>query len=58
MFDLGLHSWYEPIERVSKAAEKQQANLLTPILGELISVKDKLPSKQWWKPLINPTPAE
>ncbi len=54
MFDLGLHSWYEPIERLSKAAKEQQENLLTPILGEIINIKDKLPSKQWWKPLINP----
>lgn len=52
MFDLGLHSWFEPIERVSAAAQQQAIKLITPKLGELVSPVVKIPQDPWWKPLI------
>ncbi len=52
MFDLGLHSWYEPIVRVSKAATIERVNLLTPLLGDLIEPASAPAQQQWWTPLL------
>ena len=35
-FDLALHAWYEPLERVSQAAEDRSVSLLTPMIGERV----------------------
>ncbi len=47
-FDLALHAWDEPIKRALAAAEKAQANLFIPMMGQEI-IPTELPSqKQWW----------
>lgn len=51
VFDLGLHSWYEPIERLVKAAEKARASILTPVMGELV-VPDQHENSCWWRPFM------
>ena len=48
VFDLGLHSWYEPIERLVKAAGKAQARILTPCMGELV-VPGRHENTYWWR---------
>ena len=50
-FDLALHSWYEPMERVTKAAEEHEQKLLTPIVGEVIQLSDVKETKRWWRAL-------
>jgi len=49
MFQLSLHKWYDPIERVSNLSKKSNIDLLTPKLGELVNVNDSFNSQQWWK---------
>ena len=48
-FKLALHSWTDPIERVSKKAAKLRIPLVTPKIGEPIVI-DKLPEPNsvWW----------
>ena len=48
-FKLALHSWTDPIERVSKKAETVRLPLVTPKIGEIIAV-DSLPKLNtvWW----------
>lgn len=53
MFDLALHSWYEPIQRVSIEAEKKGVTILAPKLGQLVSTKVKYKQESWWQPLIS-----
>ena len=49
-FKLALHSWTDPIERVTVKAEELNLPLLAPKLGEEIMVKDSiLPTKKWWE---------
>jgi L-ascorbate metabolism protein UlaG (beta-lactamase superfamily) len=48
VFDLGLHSWYEPIERLVKAAEQVRARILTPQMGELV-VPNRHENTYWWR---------
>jgi L-ascorbate metabolism protein UlaG (beta-lactamase superfamily) len=51
-FDLALHAWYDPMVRVSKAADKIGIQLSTPIIGETITVDENLITKRWWEDLI------
>ena len=53
MFNLALHTWYEPIERVSKEAKKQGVTLITPKLGQLISLNQNYVNQDWWSAIIN-----
>ena len=52
-FDLALHSWYDPIVRVSKAADSLGIKLSTPIVGETITVDENLITEKWWVPILN-----
>lgn len=47
-FDLALHTWDEPIEWLEKEAIQRKIDLLTPEVGELVSVEN-FRSKTWWK---------
>ena len=51
-FDLSLHSWYEPIERLVKAAEQNHARTITPKMGEIID-PERYENGYWWKELVN-----
>jgi L-ascorbate metabolism protein UlaG (beta-lactamase superfamily) len=54
-FDLGLHSWYEPIERFVKEAEKEKTRIITPKMGELV-VPENYENMFWWREIMNPAP--
>ncbi len=41
-FDLALHSWYDPMKRVAKAADSLGIQLSTPIVGETITIDENL----------------
>lgn len=56
VFDLSTHSWYEPIERLVKAAEEAQAKLITPRMGELV-IPEAYQNAYWWRPFITPSPS-
>ena len=49
-FALGNHAWDEPAARVYKAAQQNQMNLLTPMIGEQVNIDEEtqifLP---WWE---------
>lgn len=40
-FTLALHTWTEPIERLEKAAKTLNIPLLTPVIGEVVVVKNE-----------------
>lgn len=48
MFELSLHAWTEPIERVTKKAEELNLILTTPKIGERFSLDEELPNTEWW----------
>jgi len=52
-FDLALHAWYDPIVRVSKAADSLGIKLSTPIVGETITIDENLTTNRWWENLVN-----
>ncbi|MDF3821059.1 MBL fold metallo-hydrolase [Leptospira sp. 96542] len=52
MFDLSLHSWYEPAENLEKEAAKHNIHLLTPKFGQLVKLKEPNLLERWWKQFI------
>ena len=48
-FDLALHSWFEPFERVDKEADKRGVSMVYPKMGESISLIKENATSKWWK---------
>jgi len=49
-FNLALHSWTDPIERVTKKADELNMPITTPIIGEPIKLKEiNFPQSKWWQ---------
>ncbi len=54
-FDLALHPWQEPFERISALAAAQGVPLSAPKMGERISIKAPPASTGWWRePVTQP----
>ena len=53
-FSLALHPWAEPIKRVMKAAESNDVNVTTPMIGESILLNAKVPQTKWWEKVEQP----
>lgn len=50
-FDLALHAWYEPLERVTAAAEEHDVRTLTPVIGQRVDLNQPS-TEMWWKVLM------
>lgn len=48
-FDLSLHSWHEPFERIDSLAKQNSIDIRFPIMGESISLLKYTNTSQWWK---------
>ncbi len=49
-YALGKHSWREPLETISTAAEKDSLNLLTPMIGEAVYLDNTAQTfSKWWE---------
>ena len=49
-FKLALHSWTDPIERVTKKARELEIPLVTPEVGEPIVIENlPEPNSKWWQ---------
>ena len=62
-FNLALHPWYEPMERLTAAADDKNVRVATPIVGETTVYGKSIPVARWWEPAmevsvgVNNTPA-
>ena len=52
-FELAFHPWYEPLERAQAHAAKHDVKLVTPIVGEVLTLDRLDQSRSWWKDLTN-----
>ncbi|MBD8533277.1 MULTISPECIES: MBL fold metallo-hydrolase [unclassified Massilia] len=50
-FDLALHGWQEPLERITALAEGRGLPLATPAIGEPLSLKQPHATSRWWRGL-------
>jgi L-ascorbate metabolism protein UlaG (beta-lactamase superfamily) len=48
-FNLALHPWYEPMQRVTAAAEREKIALALPMIGETIRYEQPAPLGKWWR---------
>ncbi len=48
-FNLALHPWYQPMERIIAAAEQKNINLATPMIGETTRYEQPVPTGRWWQ---------
>ena len=46
-FSLSVHAWDEPIVRVFKEANRKNMALLHPMIGEVVYLKERVPSAAW-----------
>ncbi len=51
-FNLSLHPWYEPIERLMTASWQDGACLSMPVIGAVVDYNDRKNDSLWWLPLI------
>lgn len=47
-FALAMHDWDEPVNRVLKKAEELEVNLVTPKIGEVLTLGKLQPNTSWW----------
>lgn len=50
-FDLGLHAWTEPMERLSRAAAARDVHLVIPVPGESVLPWSPRTTDPWWPSL-------
>jgi L-ascorbate metabolism protein UlaG (beta-lactamase superfamily) len=48
-YTLALHSWDEPINRLTIEAHKKNLAVVTPMIGEPVILDSILPNKRWWE---------
>jgi L-ascorbate metabolism protein UlaG (beta-lactamase superfamily) len=49
-FTLALHSWTDPVERATKKAEELGMPVITPKIGEVVSLsKEVYAGRKWWE---------
>jgi L-ascorbate metabolism protein UlaG (beta-lactamase superfamily) len=48
-FNLALHPWYEPMERLTAAARSRDVATSTPIVGATTLYGKTLPAGKWWE---------
>jgi len=48
MFDLGLHTWTEPMERILLAAQAKNIQVATLRPGQSVEPRKPPPAKRWW----------
>jgi L-ascorbate metabolism protein UlaG (beta-lactamase superfamily) len=50
-FNLALHSWKEPLERIHKLSIEKNVILATPRIGEILTLGKERKNELWWESL-------
>ena len=51
-FNLAMHPWYDPMQRLVKAAQTAEVKVATPIVGDTTRYATHIPSSEWWAPVV------
>ena len=49
-FDLSIHGWQEPFERILALSQEARVHLCTPQMGERVSLDSPHAGQNWWQP--------
>lgn len=52
-FDLSVHTWFDPLEKILKHSKQQNANLLMPKMGQQVNLNALPELETWWQKLID-----
>ena len=47
-FDLGMHRWQEPLDRILALANAKGVAITTPQMGEQMDMRRPAPTLAWW----------
>ena len=53
-FDLALHVWTEPFERIVALAKQQNVSISTPSMGERLDILNPTAGLAWWRSVDDP----
>ena len=56
MFEIALHPWYEPGEKLKVNAEQKGIKLLTPKIGQMIELGKNQKTSYWWESMLPDLP--
>jgi L-ascorbate metabolism protein UlaG (beta-lactamase superfamily) len=48
MFDMAIHAWNDPAQKIYLLAQEKQAEVIIPLIGETIDLNQKYDTKLWW----------
>jgi L-ascorbate metabolism protein UlaG (beta-lactamase superfamily) len=51
-FDLAMHAWYEPFERVVQLASQRDIRVATPMMGERLDLSAPHAGEPWWRSVV------
>ena len=51
-FDLSMHPWFEPFERVLALGDERAIGIATPIMGERIGIDAPHAGERWWRSVV------
>ena len=56
-FDLAMHAWHEPFDRILALAQERGVQLATPGMGERLSLARPQAGQRWWQHVETAAPA-
>jgi L-ascorbate metabolism protein UlaG (beta-lactamase superfamily) len=57
-FDLSLHAWHDPFDRITQLAEERRLPIATPEIGLPLDILQPHAETKWWEPLAQQEAAE
>ncbi len=51
-FNLSVHPWYDPMERLTAAARARSVSTATPMAGETTILGEHIPTAHWWRQVM------
>ncbi|KRG68217.1 hydrolase [Pseudoxanthomonas dokdonensis] len=48
-FDLAMHDWYDPFEKIAALARQNEVLLATPEMGERLDMQQPQATRAWWR---------
>ncbi|SMO46866.1 L-ascorbate metabolism protein UlaG, beta-lactamase superfamily [Solitalea koreensis] len=48
-FALAYHDWDEPIKRITKIAAEKNVDIITPMIGEPVTITEHYTNSTWWE---------
>lgn len=57
-FDLSMHSWFDPFDRIVALGKAQGIQVVTPVMGDAFSTHDTNNVQRWWQEMVTESERE